>query len=264
MRLAAPWTDSYPVAEFWFIWSVKLGLPEYLKVYITLWLMNTDRAMPSKRQQLDVAMSHAERDLRVIQAIVLALLAVLLGYAACLIYKQDWQALLALLPPTTAACAAVLVAKTATRLLTYNMLIRADDRSQDIVRCIHHSMALVNDLRSRIQYMKAALVKGDRPLAALTQNADAIEKRYEALYDRELYRFLPGDVSDAIGAMSGSMFGLSALVASVASAFYNKGHQMLPPDKSDSRASIVQACESLENQLDELFSRFQALRHAET
>lgn len=226
--------------------------------------MNTDRAMPSKRQQLDLALSHAERDLRVIQAIVLTLLAVLLGYAACLIYKQDWQAFLALLPPTTAACAAVLVAKTATRLLTYNMLIRGDDQSQDVVRCIHHSMALVNDLRSRVGYMKLALVEGNRPLGALTQNADTIEKRYEALYDRELYRFLPGDVSDAIGAMSGSMFSLSALVAGIASAFDNKAHQMLPPEKSGSRAAIVQACESLEVQLDGLFSRFQALRHAET
>jgi len=35
-RLAAPWTDSYPVAEFWVIWSDKLGLPEYPTVYITL------------------------------------------------------------------------------------------------------------------------------------------------------------------------------------------------------------------------------------
>jgi hypothetical protein len=36
MRLAAHWTDSYPVAKFWFIWSDKLGLPEYPPVYITL------------------------------------------------------------------------------------------------------------------------------------------------------------------------------------------------------------------------------------
>ena len=39
MRLAAQWTDSYPVAEFWFIWADKLGLPEYPTVYITLAIM---------------------------------------------------------------------------------------------------------------------------------------------------------------------------------------------------------------------------------
>jgi hypothetical protein len=36
MQLAAHWTDSYQMAEFRFIWSDKLGLPEYSTVYITL------------------------------------------------------------------------------------------------------------------------------------------------------------------------------------------------------------------------------------
>ena len=36
MRLTAHWTDSYPVAQFWFIWSDKLGLPKYPPTYITL------------------------------------------------------------------------------------------------------------------------------------------------------------------------------------------------------------------------------------
>lgn len=226
--------------------------------------MNPDRAMPSERQQLDVSLSHAQRDLCVIQTIVLALLAVLVTYAICLIYKQDWQALLALVPPTTAACAAVLVAKTATRLLIYNMLIRADDRSQDAVRRIHHSMALVNDLRGRVRYMKVALDEGNRPLGALINNADAIEKRYEALYDREIYRFFPGDLIDAIGKMSGSIFGLSTLVVVIASEHDNKVHQMLSVNTSGRQAKIVQACESLEDELDKIFSRFQELLPTET
>lgn len=37
MRLAAHRTDSYPVVEFWFIWSDKLGLPAYPPVHITLY-----------------------------------------------------------------------------------------------------------------------------------------------------------------------------------------------------------------------------------
>ena len=36
MRLSFHWTDSYPVAQFWFIWPDMLGLPEYSPVYITL------------------------------------------------------------------------------------------------------------------------------------------------------------------------------------------------------------------------------------
>ncbi|WP_332778287.1 hypothetical protein [Polaromonas sp.] len=48
MRLAALWTDSYPVAKFWFIWSDKLGLPEYPTVYITLNCMPNTFAHASK------------------------------------------------------------------------------------------------------------------------------------------------------------------------------------------------------------------------
>lgn len=86
--------------------------------------------MPSERASLHRALRHAERDLDGIQLVVLVLLAILLGYAGWLVYIQDWKELLALLPSTTAACAAMLVAKTATRLLTYNMLVRADDRTR--------------------------------------------------------------------------------------------------------------------------------------
>ncbi len=225
--------------------------------------MNISRHMPSKRHRFLQELKLAERDLRVIQAIVLVLLAILLGYAACLIYGGDWKALLALLPPTTAACAALLVAMTATRLLAYNMMIREDDRARNVVRCIHHSMALIKNLKNHVGYMKRTLAEGNRPLATLTQNADAIQNRYEALYDRELYQFLPGEISDAIDAMSGHIFGLSVLVAGIASALDNKAHQMIPPNTSGNRTSSIQAVEALEAELDALFSRFEAMRHAE-
>lgn len=225
--------------------------------------MNMSRNMPSERHRFLQELTLAERNLRVIQAIVLVLLAILLGYAACLIYRGDWKALFALLPPTTAACAALLIAQTATRLLSYNKMVREDDRARDVVRCIHHSMALIKNLQNYVQYMKLVLAEGNRPLAALTQSADAIQKRYEALYDRELYQFLPGEVSDAIDAMSGSMLGLSALVAGIASALDNKVHQMIPPDMSGNRTSAIQATEALGAELDALFSRFEAIRHSE-
>lgn len=136
------------------------------------------RDMPSKRHRFLQELNLAERDLRVIQTVVLALLAILLGYAACLIYKGDWKALLALLPPTTAACAEILIAKTATRLPTYNMMVREDDRVRDLVRSIHHFMALIKNLQNHVRHTKPTLAKGNRALVALTQSADAIQKRY--------------------------------------------------------------------------------------
>lgn len=225
--------------------------------------LSFDLTMPSKRQQFNSILRNEDRDLRVIQAIVLTLLTILLAYAACLIYKRDWQALLALLPQATAACAAALVAKTANRLLTYNMLTRADDKSQENVRCIHHTMALVNDLRNRVAYIKLVWIEGNRPLGALKINADVIDRRHQALYDRELYRFLPGDVSDAIEGLSGSIFGLLVRLAGMTADFENKSHHVNPPDKLDDRAAFVHACEALEVDLDRLFSRLQELRYAE-
>lgn len=70
-------------------------------------------------------------------------------------------------------------------------------------------------------------------------------------------------MSDAIDAMSGSMHGLTALVAGIASALDNKDHQMIPPDTSGSRTAIIQAAEVFGAQLDALYSRFETMRHAE-
>lgn len=64
MRLAAHWTDSHPVAQFWFIWSDKLGLPEYSQDYITLRLtmkLVSHRSFDSKQQALAEAILRAIR-----------------------------------------------------------------------------------------------------------------------------------------------------------------------------------------------------------
>jgi hypothetical protein len=218
--------------------------------------------MPSERNILHHRLLSVERDLAGIQAVILVLLLFFFGYAAWLLYVRDWSTLVSLLPAATAASAALLVAKTATRLLTYNMLMRADDRVQDIVRVTHHSMAVLNDLRNRVNYMKVVISEGNRPLVALTQNAEVIQRRYETLYDRELYRYLPGSVIDAIGALSGAVFGLSALVAAAASAFDDKGHLIIPPGNTPARLSLVQAISHLESELDALFSQVKSLRTA--
>ena len=214
---------------------------------------------PSERQTLHSAWLFSDRDLRAIQALVILLLAVLLSYTVWLVYKKDWEGLTDLLTPATAACAALLVAKTATRLLAYSMFVRADDRAHDAVCCIHHSMAIVIDMRGRMSFMKLALSEGHRPLIALTQNCEAIQKRYETLYDRELYRYLPGDVVDEVLAMSGSIFGLSALVAGIASAMDNKGHQMIPSGKEPLRQKVA----DLEAKLDTLLTKLEELRNVE-
>ncbi len=216
--------------------------------------------MTSERKNMYNELHLAERDLACVQYVVLLLLSSLLGYAIWLVYIRDWQALVGLLPAATAACAALLVAKTATRLLTYNMYVRADDHALDIVRVTHHTMAMINDLRGRVRYMKIALSEGNRPLVALTKNAETIQNRYEALYDRELYRYLPGSVIDTIVSLSGSVFGLSTLIEGVASVLGGKGHAVIPPDDATNREGLIQTISKLEFELDALFSQVESLR----
>lgn len=216
--------------------------------------------MPSKRNTVYFELHLAERDLRGIQAVVLTLLFFLFSYTIWLVYIRDWIKLVGLLPSATTACAALLVAKTATRLLTYNKFTRADDRAHDIVQVTHHSIAVINDLRGRVHYMKIALSEGNRPLIALTQNAEAIQRRYEALYDRELYRYLPGSVIDAIVDLSGAFSGLSILVAGLASALDGKEHLIIPSGNAADRLGLIQEITRLETNLDALLSQIGNLR----
>lgn len=212
--------------------------------------------MNSERNKMYHELQLTERDLTGVQFFLLLLLSSLFCYAIYLVYIRDWKTLVGLLPATTAACAALLVAKTATRLLIYNMFVRVDDHAHDIVRITHHTMAIVNDLRGRIRFMKIALSKGNRPLIALTKNAETIEKRYEALYDRDLYRYLPGNVIDTIVSLSGSVFGLSSLIEGVTSVLDDKGQAIIPSGNVD----LIQAISKLESELDVLFTIVENLR----
>lgn len=223
--------------------------------------MNSRHAMQRPvLASLHADLQRSERDLRAVQALVLSLLALLLAYAGLLVFQSNWGSLVSILPPLTAACAAMLVAKTATRFLNYNMLVRADDRAQDVVRVTHHALAVVNDLRGRVQYMRAALLEGSRPLAAIRQNAEALQLRYESLYDRDLYRYLSGPTIDLITNLSGSLFGISALAAGLSSSMEGKEHLSVPLAEPTARTKLASAFTSMEDELNSLFSQIQAVR----
>lgn len=134
-----------------------------------------------------------------------------------------------------------------------------DAKVQDAVRCIHHAMATTNDLRARLHSLKTTVVEGGRPLAALTRNVESMLRRYEALYDRDLYRHLPGPVIDRITSMSGSFAGIEMLAVAISSGLNNQQHAVLvvnhPVDPK-----VVDSFSLLQNDLDELFSALQVER----
>jgi hypothetical protein len=98
---------------------------------------------PSPRHANQRELTVANIYLTAVQWVVLALLFLLACYSAWLADPDKWDQLAGLLAPATAACAALLVATTANRLLLYNMLVRADDRGLDIVRVTHRTIAVL-------------------------------------------------------------------------------------------------------------------------
>lgn len=134
------------------------------------------------------------------------------------------------------------------------------EHQQSAVRCIHHSLAIINDLRGRVHYMRLMLSEGKRPLLALTRNAGGIEKRFEMLFDREIYRHVPGHIVDAITNMSGSIFGLSTLAEGIASAVNIKPHDHIPAPTDEARQPIIIKLKQIEDELDELFTQFAKVR----
>jgi hypothetical protein len=134
------------------------------------------------------------------------------------------------------------------------------EHAQDAIRCTHHALAIINDLQGRLRALKIMLTDGGRPVLALSKNATAIERRYESLYDRDIYRHAPGDLVKLITNLSGTFFGLSVLVEETASAATQNGIAMLPPASDDKKNSLGKTFSSLEEELDALFSGFTEVR----
>jgi len=89
----------------------------------------------------------------------------------------------------------------------------------DTVKSLHYLIVIGRDLRARTKHFSFMLTKEEyyvlpHQLEAL---AIGIEKRYEEmLQEKDSYRFLPGDVLNKLLGLSGSIFGLTSLLRSIA------------------------------------------------
>ena len=108
--------------------------------------------------------------------------------------------------------------------------------------------------------MRTALLEDSRPLAAVRQNAEALQLRYESLYDRDLYRYLSGETINAITNLSGSLFGISALAAGLSSSMDGQEHLSVPLAEPEARTTLAQAFSSMEEELDSIFSQIRSVR----
>lgn len=149
-----------------------------------------------------------DRDIRALSWFLLLLVSSILGTLTYLVSDEQFKEALPFLAPLAASVAALVVAKVANRLLLSNALIREDDRRRDVVRVTHHLMAIIKDLRGRLNYANLALVNSKVTLIGFRQMAEVLETRYEVLLDREAYLFLPGEAVDIITRLGPLIFDL--------------------------------------------------------
>jgi len=122
------------------------------------------------------------------------------------------------------------------------------------VRSFHHALAVVDDLRGRVTGLQKTFAEGGRPLAFLTSNCAKFLQRYESLYDRELYTYLPGPIVNQITDMSGSFAGIETIVAATAARFENKPNHILPPRTLAPPPGAADPFEALFQKLDDLYT----------
>lgn len=198
-----------------------------------------------------------DRQVCALEIFAAVLFCMLAGYAIYLVYIQRIDDALKVSMPLGALISAMLVAKVASRLLAHNVIVRVDDRRQDIVRVTHHLLIVISDLRDRVGYAIGMFRDGGRPLIALIENAAAIEKRYESLLDREVYRFISGETIGLIGSMRGHVFGLAVFAKGLDQ---DKPNTIIPTSDDPTRKKMIEGLESLLKGLDVLDVQVRQLR----
>lgn len=214
---------------------------------------------------IESLVNHFKRNDRDIKALTYVLLAFLLAFAsraAMLIYECRYLDLWPLLPQVVPLLSVLVVVRVANRLIANANIIREDDRRQELVRTIHHLIAITKDLRARVSYAKIVLTEGGRPSITLIQIAKTIEERYEVLLQRDGYKYLPGPCVDIITRISGDIFGIGVLAESIKQMTADKPAlaSMFVPVKKDTASPL--RLNELMNDLQELIDHLFELRES--
>lgn len=211
-------------------------------------------------KKLTLLFGKLEKQVGALEILAVVMFCLLAGYAIYLVYDKKTDDALKVATPLGALISALLVAKVASRFLAHNDIVREDNRRQDIVRVTHHLLVVISDLRDRVGYAIGMFRDGGRPLIALIENADVIEKRYEVFLDREAYRFLNGETAELIGRMSGHVFGLAILAKALAEIYRGKPNIIIPASEVQTSKKVIEGLELLLKDLDVLDAQIRQLR----
>lgn len=131
-----------------------------------------------------------------------------------------------------------------------------NERAQDAVRCIHYAIVVTEDLKQKVSHLKKNLLAEGSPLFVQIKTIEAIQARYECLFDKDLYRHLPGELSGAVIALSGFFHGQNCLSYGIT---LSKSCLLKTTDAFQGDAPIIK---SLDSCIDQLNALIDGLREA--
>jgi hypothetical protein len=147
-----------------------------------------------------------------------------------------------------AVCAALYIAKSqADEQRKLESDRRAHEKREGTYKTLKYTMVLTESLIARVAYQKTALTDG-RHWNVLSINASAIEARYEAFFDFELYEHFDSILIDKFKQLEGSFFGMNVV-------FKNSTMQgeLSDPQKTDFTEALTQLGDDLKEFQDELY-----------
>lgn len=199
-----------------------------------------------------------EREINTLFNLLLFMLVILALRVCFLLYAGHYDESWNLLAPGITLVSAMIIARSANRLIENGRIAREEGRRAEIVQVIHHLIVITKDLKQRVRYAKKSLSDGDRPIFTLIEIARSIEKRYETLYEKDVYKFLPGDCVDIVINISGSIYGLVTLANGINIATSNNKMIMLKnlPNSIDmpTNESILKLEVEIQSLIDKLFT----------
>lgn len=201
-----------------------------------------------------------DREINVLYNLLIFFLLVLTIRVCFLIYSGLYDEIWKLIAPAITLVSAMIITRSANRLIENEKIVRADEKRIEIVQVTHHLIAITKDLKQRVGYVKKLLSDGDKPAFALVEIAKSVESRYESLYERDLYRYLPGNCVDIITNISGSVYGIITLAIGIDVVTSQNKMTALKDIPNNGTKPPIESITKLEAELKELIDELFSLR----
>lgn len=158
-----------------------------------------------------------ENALLYLKIIITCFVLLIIGLSAIYIFTDKYNELLTLITPSTSLVAAYAAILIADRLLTANFMLKEKDRELEIIRISNHFLVISYELKGRFKYIKEIILNGNnRPAFELTELIESTEDRFKMLLnDKDAYKFLPRECTEAIYNMTDQIAGMHLLSVEV-------------------------------------------------